>query len=267
MPHFLDKFDASKIPSSLRHRLAGNVVPGLVRSLEENGLTPEIGHDLGQVREIHDTSDGRMRLFQPFNPIYQLDYGEDDTVVLTLHRDGQPVACAATRLLWIGESLAKDMQSLRLFYHDARQMSRAGESCIVTAPTASLIADCHIALTGAVFVQAGEKSDVVKALMRLLHIWVYAHWKWSWLAGIAEPAVARKYAFDIYGFTSIEKGVFREGRDYMLLVAPRRYYENQVEDGLLNDLEHPLGAPTAWAAGQAQAMADATRRGRDIRAA
>lgn len=267
MPHFLDKFDASKIPSSLRHRLAGSVVPGLVRSLEENDLTPEIGHNLNRIREIHEASEGRMRLFQPFNPAYQIDHGENDTVVLTLHRDGRAIACAATRLLWIGESLAKDMQSLRLFYHDAREMSLAGESCVVTAPTASLIADCHIALTGAVFVEAGEKPLVLKALMRLLHIWVYTHWKWSWLAGIAEPAVARKYAFDIYGFTSVEKGVFREGRDYMLLVAPRRYYETQVEDGILSDLEHPLGAPTAWATSQALAMADATRMGRGVRAA
>ncbi len=259
--HYLDSFDAGQISPCRRQKVAGVVVPTLVRALEQVGLTPTISHDLGCVVEIQSENADRMRLFQPFNPALQIGHGAKDTVVLSLQRDNRQVACAATRLLWIGESLALDMQSLRLFYADVRGMSRPGETCIVTAPSAKKIGDCHVGLTGAVFVHRGEGPVVVRAMMRLLHLWVFAHWKWSWLMGIAERPVVRGFAYDIYGYPSAELGVWREGREYMLLVAPRRYYEERVDDPSFHDLASSLGQPTQSAMTSAQEMAESARAG------
>lgn len=264
--HYLDAFDAGQISPSLRRRVAGVVVPSLIRPLEEAELTPMIGHDLRHIAEIQATNNNRMRLFQPFDPALQLGHGARDTVVLSLERDEQPCACAATRLLWIGESLATDMQSLRLFYPDVRDMSRPGETCIVTAPSAKKIGDCYVGLTGAVFVRKGEDRVVVKAMMRLLHLWVFSHWRWSWLMGIAERPVVRGYAYDVYGFSSAELGVWREGREYMLLIAPRRYYEELIDDPLFHDLTVSLGEPTKSAKIDALQLAESARAGAEIAA-
>ena len=261
--HYLDAFDAGQISPCRRQRVAGIVVPTLVRAMEEVGLTPMISHELGCVAEIQSENADRMRLFQPFNPALQIGHGAKDTVVLSLQRDNRQIACAATRLLWIGESLALDMQSLRLFYADVRGMSRPGETCIVTAPSAKKIGDCHVGLTGAVFVHRGENSVVVRAMMRLLHLWVFAHWKWSWLMGIAERPVVRGYAYDVYGYPSAELGVWREGREYMLLVAPRRYYEERVDDPSFHDLTIPPGQPTELARINAQQIAESARAGEE----
>jgi hypothetical protein len=261
--HYLDAFDAGQISPCRRQRVAGIIVPTLVRALEGVGLTPMISHDLGCIADIQSKNSEKMRLFQPFNPALQIGHGAKDAVVLTLQRGNQQVACAATRLLWIGESLALDMQSLRLFYADVRGMSRPGETCIVTAPSAKKIGDCHVGLTGAVFVPHGEDPVVVRAMMRLLHLWVFAHWKWSWLMGIAERPAVRGYAYDIYGYPSAELGVWREGREYMLLVAPRRYYEERVDDASFHDLTASLGQPTQHATINAQQIAESARAGEE----
>ena len=264
--HYLDAFDVGHLPLSSRRRVAGVVVPALLRALDQKELTPMIGHDLRRVAEIQTANSDRMRLFQLFNPALQVGYGPHDTVVLSLERDRHPVACAATRLLWIGESLAEDMESLRLFYADVRDMSRPDETCIVTAPSAKLIGDCYVGMTGAVFIRQGESPIVAKAMVRLLHLWVFAHWKWSWLTGIAERPVVRRYTYDFFGFPSAELGVWREGREYMLLVAPRRYYEDRIGDLSFHDLTVSLGEPTQAAKIRAVQLAASARAGHDAAA-
>lgn len=81
--------------------------------------------------------------------------------------------------------------------------------------------------------------------------------------GIAERPVVRGYAYDIYGYPSAELGVWREGREYMLLVAPRRYYEERVDDPSFHDLEVPLGQPTRSAKVKARRIAEAARAGEE----
>lgn len=265
--HYLDAFDASGLPPFVRQTVAGATVPALVRTLEEEGCTPVIGSDLQRIAEIQSANADRMRLFQPFNPIFQPRSSAKDTVVLILERDGEPHACAATRLLWIGESLAMEMQSLRLFYANVPGMSRPQESVIVTAPSADLIGDCYIGMTGAVFARKGESAVAVKAMMRLLHLWVFVHWKWSWLTGIADRLLLRHYAYDTYGFTSAELGLWREGREYMLLTAPRRYYAKRIADPSFHDITIPLGEPTNITKIRAEQMAESSRARHEAAAA
>lgn len=265
--HYLSAFDAGHLPPSLRRSVAGTAVPGLVRALEEEGLTPVIGNDLQGIVDIQAANAERMRLFQPFDPKFQPSSNQKNTAVIILERDQRAIACAGTRLLWVGENLAKEMQSLCLFYADVPSMSRPRENVIVTAPSAGQIGDCYVGLTGAVFAQKGEKPATVKAMMRLLHLWVFVHWKWSWLIGLADRLLLRHYAYDTYGYTSAELGVWREGREYMLLTAPRRYYANRIADPSFHDLTVSLGEPTDIAKMQAEQMAKSARAGDEAAAA
>jgi hypothetical protein len=243
MKHYMDCFDAAGLPASSRKALASSAVPSLVEVVHRHNLTPRLGHDLKTIADIQSRNANRMRLFQPFNPTLQ-DYDESNTVVITLERDGEPVGCAATRLFWIDQSLGEAFQSLRLFYRDVPSMAQDGEVCVCTSPTAWTIADCPVAFTGAVHMQPGEDSEAVRAMLRLLHLWVFVHWRWTWLTGIAEKAVVRSYAHDVYGYPMAETGLAREGRWYWMLYAPRSFYRGVVHDRSYIDLETPLCLPT-----------------------
>jgi hypothetical protein len=244
MKHYMDAFAADLLPAGVRKTLAVNTVPALVEAIHQHNAAPMLGHDLRTIADIQHGNANRMRLFQPFNPEYQ-DYDESNTVVITVERDGVPVACAGTRLLWIERSLGEAFQSLNLFYRDVAGMSRADEVCVCTAPTAWTIVDCPVAFTGAVFTQQGEDPAIARAMMRLLHLWVYAHWRWSWLTGIAEKAIVRSYAHDVYGYPMAETGLAREGRWYWLLLGPRSFYRRAILDRSFRVIDTPLCLPTA----------------------
>jgi hypothetical protein len=256
----MDHFDASALPVSSRQISAGVTVPALVEAVHRHNLTPRLGHDLRTIADIQRRNANRMRLFQPFNPQYQ-DYDRSNAVVITMERNGEPVACAGTRLFWIEDNLADAFQSLRFFYRDVPGMATEGEAVVCTAPSAWAIADCPVALTGAVFVQQGESPDIVRVMMRLLHLWVAIHWRWSWLVGLAEKAQVRGYANDVYGFPIAETGIARAGRWYWLLLAPRSFYRGVVVDRSYADLEQPLCLPTEAAIRAAGARSPLFRLG------
>lgn len=243
MKHYMDCFDAAALPLSSRKSVAGTVVPALVEAIHRHNLVPRLGHDLDTIAAIQRRNANRMRLFQPFNPDLQ-DHDETNTVVMTVERNGEAIACVGTRLFWVEKTLGEAFQSLSLYYRDVAGMARDGELCVCTAPTAWRIHDCSIALTGALFCQAGEPPDIVRAMMRLLHLWVYVHWQWTWLTGLANKAVVRAYAHDIYGYPMAETGVAREGRWYWLLLAPRAFYRGAIVDPSYASLEAPLCLPT-----------------------
>lgn len=239
----MDLFDASALPVSSRQTIAGVTVPALVEALHRHNLVPRLSHNLSTIVDIQRRNANRMRLFQPFNPEYQ-DFDPSNAVVITVERDGEPVACVGTRRFWIEDSLGEAIQSLNLFYSDASVMAPPGEAVVCTAPTAWSISDCSVALTGAAFVQQGEPPDVLRAMMRLLHLWVFVHWRWSWLVALAEKAQVRAYANDVYGFPMAETGIARSGRWYWLLLAPRSFYRGVVVDKAYADLDSPLCLPT-----------------------
>ncbi len=243
MKHYMDLFDAGSLPASLRRTVAGALVPELIETIHRHNLVPRLGHDLQTIADIRNRNANRMRLFQPFNPALQ-DYDSSNAVVMTIERDGEPVACAGTRLLWIDGSLGEAFQSLRLYYRDVETMAGEGETCVCTAPTAWSIADCPVGLTGAVFVQQGEAPQVLRTMMRLLHLWVFVHWRWSWLIGLAQKPHVRAYANDVYGFPITETGIARAGRWYWLLLAPRSFYRATIADPSFHDIDTPLCLPT-----------------------
>src|SRR5262245_3926403 len=96
--HYMDLFDASALPATSRRTVAGSVVPELIETIHRHNLVPRLGHDLSTIADIQRRNANRMRLFQPFNPEFQ-DYDDSNAVVMTIERDGEPVACAGTRLI------------------------------------------------------------------------------------------------------------------------------------------------------------------------
>lgn len=252
---YLDDFNPDERMPLDDIRIAGTeIIPPLLRSLEEQGLRAVVGHELITVAKLHHASGGRMkRLIQTNDPRYHPNAAPANTVVLALLREGVPQGCIASRLLWCERSLKDEMESGRLWVaHPARMWTKT-DRCIVRAMVAKSIRACNIVFTGSVYLtQEMTGGNTLAAMLRLHHLWVLCHWRWSWLAAIIEGALARRHVFDVYGMTSLDMGIWRtrpgEGEElhkYELASCER---EAAMESWLrpeTGDLTRPMGRPPA----------------------
>jgi hypothetical protein len=235
-------------------QMAGmRVLPPLLRSLEQQGLQVMVGHDLNSIVKLHRASGGRMkRIIQTNDPRYQPNATPADTMVLALMRGNVPQGCIAARLIWCENSLAEEMESGQFWVRDPASMWGPSDRCIVRAGIAKTIRSCHVVFSGSIYLsQEVSGGDTLAAMLRLHHIWVLCHWRWSWLLGIIEGALARRHAFDVYGATALDLGIWRtrpsEGEElhkYELTSCSR---ESAVESMLrpeMGDLSQPLGRPS-----------------------
>src|ERR1700688_4817422 len=240
------------------HRMASRkLVPPLVRALEHMDLEPRATHDFAHLVRFQEARKDRMHLFQISNPVYQLGMNETNSFSVFLYRGEQAVGCAGVRLKWIETTLAEELSSLRFYYDDVPGMAKAGERCVVTAPTARLIEACPVVVSVSLCVDRDQANfAAVPPLMRLLFLWAAVHWRWSWLIGLAERPAARTYAYDVYGFAGAELGVWRtrptdvvqpDGEmplhEIMLLTAPRRHSMATFLRADVGDVGRPLGQP------------------------
>ena len=240
------------------HRIASrNLVPPLVRTLEHMDLEPRATHDFAHLVRFQEAHKDRMHLFQISNPVYQLGMNETNSFAVFLYRGEQAVACAGLRLKWIETTLAEELSSLRFYYDDVPGMAKAGERCVVTAPTARLIEACPVVVSVSLCVDRDQATGTaVRPLMRLLHLWAAVHWRWSWLIGLSERPVARAYTYDTFGFAGAELGVWRTRptdqiqpnsemplHEFMLLTSPRRHAMATFLRADVGDVGRPLGQP------------------------
>ncbi len=209
---YIDAFDPEDFLSLERIRMAGTeIVPPLLRALEDQGLQAVISRDLGTVAKLHRASAGRMkRIIQPNDPRYHPHASPDDTVVLALLSDGQPQGCVASRLIWCEETLAKEMECGRFWVENPATMWTPSDRCIVRAPIAKTIRSSYVVFSGSIFLaQQVSGGNTLAAMLRLHAVWLICHWRWSWLTGIIEGALARRHLFDVYGLPSMDLGIWR----------------------------------------------------------
>ena len=150
------------------------------------------------------------RLIQPNDPRYHPHASPDDTVVLALLRDGLPQGCVASRLIWCEGTLATEMESGRFWVENPATMWTRSDRCIVRAPIAKTIRSSYVVFSGSIFLaQSVSGGNTLAAMLRLHALWLLCHWRWSWLTGIIEGALARRHLFDVYGLPSMDLGIWR----------------------------------------------------------
>jgi hypothetical protein len=250
---YLDAFSPDDTHSLDVIQMAGTeIVPPLLRSLEENGLRAVVSHDLRTVTKLHRSSGGRMkRIIQTNDPRYHPNATPADTMVLALMRDGVPQGCVASRLLWCERSLAEEMESGRLWVSHPASMWKAEDRCIVRAPIAKQIRACNVVFTGSIYLAQGVTGGTtLAAMLRLHYTWLAAHWRFSWLTGIIEGALARRHIFDVYGMAAMDIGVWRtrpgEGPELHKYELPSCDRETAIDSWLrpeTGDLSRPMGRP------------------------
>jgi len=252
--NYIDDFNPLEALPIERVQMAGTeIIPPLLRSLEEQGLQAMMSHDLRSVSKLHRASGGRMRrLIQTNDQRYHPNASAADTMVLALMRDGVPKGCIASRLIWCERSLAEEMESGRFWVEHPASMWTPSDRCIVGAVIAKTIRTCHIVFTGSVYLaQDVTGGNTLAAMMRLHHLWVLCHWRWTWLVGVIEGALARRHAFDVYGGMALDLGVWRtrpgegpELHEYELTSCER---QTSMETWLrpeMGDLTRPMGRPS-----------------------
>jgi len=252
---FLDEFSPDEtLPFERVHMVGGTLIPMLLRSLEPQRLRLVVSRDLASVEKLYRASAGRMkRLIQTNDPHYHPNASPADTVVMALMRDNEPQGCIASRLIWCERTLAEEMEGGRFWVMHPSSMWGDPDRCIVRATIARTIKACHLVCTGSVYLaQDVTGGHTLAAMLRLHHLWVLCHWRWSWLVAIIEGTLVRRHAFDVYGMTGIDLGIWRtrpgEGPElhrYELLTCPR---DAAMESWLrleTADLSRPMGLPPA----------------------
>ncbi len=250
---YLDAFNPGSFLSLEQIQMAGTqIVPPLLRALEDQGLHAVISHDLETVVKLFRASGGRMkRIIQTNDPRYQPHASPADTAVLALLRDGVPQGCVASRLIWCEQALATEMESGRFWVENPATMWTPRDRCIVRAPVAKTIRSCHVVFSGSIFLsQQVSRGNTLATMLRLHALWVLCHWRWSWLIGITEGALARKHLFDVYGLATMEMGMWRtrpgEGDELHKYEFSSIDRETAVESWLRPEtgmLSRPMGRP------------------------
>lgn len=250
--HYIDAFTGHCLPAELRQHVARNLVPRLLRQLGGEGLAAMVSHDLDTVVRTQQASiETRrpMRLFQLVNPEFQPSASPRDTAVLTVHREGVTVAIAALRLKRIGRTLREALAGRSLLY-ERPEMAPEGEVIRIDGDACDVIRACPIAVSTALWKHPDEKGvDIVRPMMRLLHLWAVAHWEWAWLVGLGERFIAHTYAVDVHGFGLTEMGIVRPVRgkpdpvEYFLMAVSQGRFERIALGAGFDDLSVPLGRP------------------------
>jgi hypothetical protein len=209
---YVDAFDPNdSLPLDVVRMAGTEVIPPLLRSLEERDLHAVVGFDLDTVAKLYRASDGRMKRLIPTNdPRYHPNATRSDTMVLALMRGSAPYGCVASRLLWCEGTLAEEMENGRLWVSNPATMWTPADRCIVRAPVAKSIKACYVAFTGSIYLaQEVTGGATLAAMLRLHYLWLVSHWRFSWMIGIIEGALARKHAYDVYGYGSMDMGIWR----------------------------------------------------------
>lgn len=252
---FLDEFRPDEVLSFERiHTVGAALIPPILSALESQGLRLVVSRDLTSADRLYRESGGRMkRLIQTNDVRFHPNATPADTVVMALMRDGRPYGCVASRLIWCERSLAEEMEDGRFWVTHPPTMWRETDRCVVRSSIARTIRACHVVCAGSVYLaQEVSGGRTLAALCRLHNLWILCHWRWSWLVAIIEGPLARRHAFDIYGMTGIDLGVWRTRPDedsalhrYDLATCPR---EAAMESWLrleTADLARPMGLPPA----------------------
>lgn len=230
MRPFADELNVSHAPNATRRLLSAVIVPGLLAKVAASGLAVMVSRGLDELAEFHAARrDGGM-LWEIFDPRYQLDASERDSLALFLvDGAGKAVGAVGGRLNWCERALADEMESLRLFFADPATMAPAGFTCTVTARSARGIMAEWLAISGAGYMLPEARGvGSYKALYRLLHILMLVEWRWGWSVSLIRETQPIGLSVNSYGFRSVEPYVILGGRRDYLACSRRAEMVEQV---------------------------------------
>ncbi len=249
LPHYLDAWNPKTLPPPWRRLLAAEVAPPLCAALDEAGLTPRVDHDLENFAEFHSRLDDPRwpKLAEPCHPDLNPEFGPADTFVIYMTNPaGEAWACGVSRLRWIEGSLDEAIAN-QTALADRPERLPQGQKFGALGGAARRIADTPIVWGSSLWAHDKAPRILVPALMRLVHLWTFAHWRWSHTVSIGQPRIADRYGLDVHGYDSVARGARRTAPDgatteYRLMIAGRDRIRTLVADPGFVDLSRDLSA-------------------------
>jgi hypothetical protein len=249
LPHYLDAWNPKTLPPERRRALAADAVPTLCAILAEAGFTPRIDHDLETLAEARASlADPRWsKLAEPCDPDLNPGASPADTfVVYVVNPAGELWGCAASRLRWIEGTLAGAIAAQSVLADRADRLP-AGQRFDAFGGALDGIRDVPVAWGSSLWAHDKAPRVLVPAIMRLLHLWTYAHWHWSYTVSIGQPRIADRYGLDVHGYDMVARGARRtapEGTttEYRLMIAARERIRALVGDPGFVDLARDLSS-------------------------
>lgn len=247
--HYLSAWNPETLPPEWRRLLSAEVAPPLCGALEEAGLTPRVDHDLETFAEVHAAlADPRWpKLAEPCDPDLNPSFGPRDTfVVYVTNPAGDIWGCAAGRLRWIEGPLAAALAA-RTVFADRPDRLPPGQRFEAFGGALAAIRDVPVVWGSSLWAHDKAPRILVPAIMRLLHLWAFAHWRWSYAVSIGQPRIADRYGLDVHGYDIVARGARRiadEGKttEYRLMIAARERIRGLVIDPGFVDLGRELSA-------------------------
>ncbi|MCZ8312757.1 MAG: hypothetical protein O9320_18075 [Magnetospirillum sp.] len=242
---FLDAWDARHLPRTLRMYLTDQVALRLVNQLGEFGIVVGISHNLATIKALQLAAARWPRLAEPCDPDLNPSAGPHDTFAIILRRENQPVGCAAMRLKRLEGSLSEHIASQSLLA-ERPDLLPVGQRFRASG-FVEKIADVPIAWGSSLWADTNVPKTMVPTLMRLLHLYTFAHWFWSYSVSIAQPRVADHYGLDVHGYemvTTFARRYSAEGAatDYRILIACRDHVRRMVQHPGYVDLSVDLSS-------------------------
>jgi hypothetical protein len=240
---FLDAWDARDVPRHLRVHLTDRVARPLVNALADFGISTCISHDLETLRLLQTDAERWPKLSEASDPALNPSAGAHDTFAIVLRRENETVGCVGMRLKRLEGTLAFQIENQSLFA-ERPDLLPPGQHFKVGG-LANTIADVPIAWATSLWADRGVPKTMVPALMRLLHVYAYAHWFWSYSVSIAQPRVADHYGLDVHGYEIVSSYARRHAADgtkinYRVLVAGRDHIRRMVQHPGFVDLNIDL---------------------------
>jgi len=209
--------------------VAAGIVPALLRKIAACGLDVLVSRDLKPLAAFHARRRDGLALSPIFDPACQPGADASNALALFLARGGELLGAVGCRLLWCEETLADELESLRLFYADPARMAPPTQTCVVTARTArEEIMACPVAVSGAGYMaEQARGGGAFKALFRLLHVLMLG-WRWSWEIALIREEQPNSLSVNAYGFRGLDPFVILGGRRYYLASSRRREAREQL---------------------------------------
>ena len=250
---YLNRFDGRALPRDMRAFARLEIARPIVRQLQAEGLTVELVNGLAPLYEANRNDPTRKRIVHHYDMALHPHRDPNDTVTLAVRYGEELVACAAGIAAWVETDLASELRALEHFYEDPKRMAKSGDCCIVTAPTASQIKHCTIAWSVGFWTaetHSRPNSILPAGTIRLLHLWLLAHWRFSYLVGMGREPIARRYAIKLDGVATCELGLWiprnapLKDRERWFFVGARDYLRWNFLRSEAADLSRPLGQPS-----------------------
>ena len=161
------------------------------------------------LEELVAVNDANMRSWRPLGSAFVPEVGgindENGFCIVGCDENDEVVATQAVRLFdWSGTSFKSEAESLRLFYADPEKSMAEGETCTVTAPSATQVTG-RVGYGGAIWYKPEYRAGRLSTILpRIGRTYAYTKWNTDFIIAIMTERTVKSGFVERIGYTQME---------------------------------------------------------------